>query len=879
MWPKLTNIESEIKNKIIEYSNNINASNLNAWIRVISGAEYEPYKGLILQSNTDFKLLSAIGQGDSIYGNSQSSGAIGKDWEGKTVQTTDSRFLRPSPIVTSFNVKEGKDQISREATIQLTAYSLEQMEILHECLMQPGYSLYIEWGWNTPDSYTQLTPIELQNLAKYASDRNLNWQNLSKIRTNSNGTYDSFLGFIVGGSISNSGENFNITVTLRGTPSLPTYLQSHRNLNKIDTNGKVINTDKSIKGYSEADLLNESAPLTRKFGQLFNDLPDFRKTETVKKLVETVNVSENQFINFDKKISKEIASNYDLGFFARIIGDNTTIDVRDIGEIQRELLYSENRYIRMDLATDIINAIGSEDYYNIGGKRVNFKIDISNCIIGGFPFMFSTNPDKLIIPTTVPDFFQYFLQKNDVIQKSEGVLNTGTDVSPRIPDPALQEFLINSQLNEFGLKEREGYCGYLKYLFVNFDVFLNKIQQSNKNIREIYIDILNEISSAANSFWNFQIVEGEFTKTSTNFPIGVAAPSAKTLPVTNNPLISNETNTSINKTIQSKNNLVSGDIIITVIDENWIGEYPFEFDKVTTFDHIGNKSPFLDASLEISIPSEMTGYIINKRLESTSQPDTKEVTVSPKSYFNSKRDLFLNARDELNQQTVEETKPTEKSEYEKLSEKADSKIDPSKTTIGNDGAILYRSTNGNIIKTINSKNETTWFDTKDLRDTNVDVRNLQKLQKEKDATLANETNTKVTSFLKQLDIIPKTRIDAVKQNLRNLIVESNIKKIKEIFSIYCFRDTEYFDKLKNEQFIKKYSKDAGNNISLSHPLPIKYSFTILGNSGIRRGDVFKINGIPTKYSMSGIFQVTEIEHSLEGMVWKSTITGDYRQIQ
>ena len=59
----------------------------------------------------------------------------------------------------------------------------------------------------------------------------------------------------------------------------------------------------------------------------------------------------------------------------------------------------------------------------------------------------------------------------------------------------------------------------------------------------------------------------------------------------------------------------------------------------------------------------------------------------------------------------------------------------------------------------------------------------------------------------------------------------------------------------------------------------KYSFTILGNSGIRRGDVFNIYGIPEKYRTNGIFQVTEIEHSMTNMRWETTVTGEYRQIQ
>jgi hypothetical protein len=79
--------------------------------------------------------------------------------------------------------------------------------------------------------------------------------------------------------------------------------------------------------------------------------------------------------------------------------------------------------------------------------------------------------------------------------------------------------------------------------------------------------------------------------------------------------------------------------------------------------------------------------------------------------------------------------------------------------------------------------------------------------------------------------------------------------------------------------MKNYYIGEVKSGSLTQPLPIKYSFTILGNSGIRRGDTFKIDGIPRKYAEKGVFQVTGIEHSLSGMRWETTVEGLYRQIE
>ena len=93
------------------------------------------------------------------------------------------------------------------------------------------------------------------------------------------------------------------------------------------------------------------------------------------------------------------------------------------------------------------------------------------------------------------------------------------------------------------------------------------------------------------------------------------------------------------------------------------------------------------------------------------------------------------------------------------------------------------------------------------------------------------------------------------------------------FRFYTFRDTNLFNIIKNNSLLGQ------NPGKLSHPLPIKYTFTILGTSGIRRGDMFNIVGIPEKYKKYGLFQVNSVEHSIEGMRWETTIEGLYRQTQ
>jgi hypothetical protein len=85
----------------------------------------------------------------------------------------------------------------------------------------------------------------------------------------------------------------------------------------------------------------------------------------------------------------------------------------------------------------------------------------------------------------------------------------------------------------------------------------------------------------------------------------------------------------------------------------------------------------------------------------------------------------------------------------------------------------------------------------------------------------------------------------------------------------AFSDSNVFSALKN-------GHDEINEKNTSSPLmPINFTFKVHGVSGIRRGDMFKVNGIPSMYN-NGFFQVLSVKHSLQGMEWTTEVTGGYR---
>jgi hypothetical protein len=869
MWPNLTNIQPNIANKIKSYGDSMEASKLNAWIRVFSGAKVGNNNGLIMQSNVNRKLFRAVGETSAtIYGDLQSSGVLGVDWGNRAVETGIGRILRPSPVITGFNVKEGKDQISRQATLEIKAFSLEQMEKIQSFFLEPGYSLYIEWGWNTRSGLSGFTPAtgSAGAIVKTIADKSLSWTNLSKTRTNSNGEFDCFLGFIVGGNVSGDSENFNVSVNLRGAPSLPTYMQSYQGTSRIDADGKIAENRKVYQLFGNTESESET-PSLRRFGKMFNDLPSFRQTTDVESL--KTEAANNQFINFDEVIKKQVT----LAVADRVWNSDeieVTLTASD-GKtsekvpITKEDLFSDKRYIRMDLAVKILNKIGVIDRYTIGDKEVTFQIDIDNTVIGSFPFQYSTKADKLIIPGQIPDFFQYYLQSSQIKQLEGGVLEVdGIPKPPRFAADGLEFFRRTGDLipptnednkpKEGYFKEKEGYYGYLKYLFVNFDMFKEKIEQKNKNVREIFLDILNEMSSAVNSFWNFQIVEGQF-KENPDIRPGVFG-------------------------TQYNTPKKDGDIILTVIDENFIGQNPSQ-EEAVYFEHVGVGSVFLDANIDISIPAEMTNQIVMTRLGGSANPDEALTSTNKKSFFETAGDLFTTAVSATAAVTNQVTSSAEtqalqastgfasKQEEYDLYVKAAADLRAQRDKLGSVRTQAEVDNFNDLTKAIKKFNQEAKRVKREL-----DVEAKEKIKEE----LATKSST-LTAFLKKLTVVPNSKIgdlETLKLAKADLNTEEELQidKLKAKFNIYTFDDTEYLDLLKRAAFGNKTG--TGN---LSHPLPIKYSFKILGNSGIRRGDTFNIKGIPTKYAKHGLFQVTQIEHSLDGNQWFTNITGDYRQIQ
>ena len=891
----LTQINDTIHKKI-RGRNNSSLSNLSTFIRVFSGAN----DGLIIESNPDWKLFNAAGVNTdaSVYGSySDGSGTIGVTWANKTpIQATAGAPAKPRPVITLFNVKEGQDQISKEANLNITAFSIEQLELIQQYFMEPGYSLFVEWGWNTPDGVKGLiSDKNVGTIQAQVGNNALTDSALQDTRIASRGDYDCFFGFITGGEVTSEGNFFNVNIQMRGVPSLPAFLQSHHSLYTYTKENGPLNS-KTFPLYGPTELENKSTLVSldddtniqpvkdKRFKNMFNNLPTIKQTKEVSELIYTCKWYD--FIGFDLDVIKKLEEEFQVtwlektAYFFGAIDNPKEALVSEFG-VPVERFVSNQQYIRFGLAVDILNANAKMVKYTINGKELKSYIDTKDTKIGAFPFIFSTKKENLLIPGKLPDFTKIIVNTQG-IDYSE--LTSGGGVDLRIPRAGNKGFISFVQTGDIGFptKDKEGkpapaasntfkeiseHYGLLENLYINFDFFKNAITASNKNIREILNDLLNGMSAAVNGFWNFQIIE----------------------------------------TVGD-----DGLLSIKVFDEHWVGQQKTAENKL--FHHSGMDSVFLDASLNIKIPAEMMNQIINRRFNIASQPEQAIINVNKDrkadTFFAQGGDLFLDVR-------IGDTKPTQsgtevpnktydpntnwlskdaglsdmvkagnqaaaekKTDIETKANQAESLKIIRKEIINRGDAITtnYYDSAGTIVATKNQVigKGVTWTG-KEVEKAKV----FEELTNSKDVVdeLDKRIQARQTSFNKNLDkmdfLIRPNKSYEIEPKKTSVFKDG---KLDESFGVYCYDNSIYFDKLKNDAFSNYLKKDSGKGL-LSPLLPITYKFKILGSSGLRRWDCFVVTGIPKKYLSNGIWQITEIEHGLSGMQWVTEVTANYRQIQ
>ena len=162
LFPLLANIEDAVASKMTSRAGkNDVASGMTSWIRVASAANDE---GFVMES------LPPSDSFNDRYGfnKNNDSGRIGQTFAGKSisVDVTD-RKGRPSPIIEGLTIEFGAGGLTKKAKFNIKCFTLNQADKLSEYFIEPGYTVLVEWGWNTDASVNQKIDLSPCNMAKF----------------------------------------------------------------------------------------------------------------------------------------------------------------------------------------------------------------------------------------------------------------------------------------------------------------------------------------------------------------------------------------------------------------------------------------------------------------------------------------------------------------------------------------------------------------------------------------------------------------------------------------------------------------------------------------------------------------------------------------
>ena len=509
-FPNFSNVKGYIKSELDKRVDNPNyLSSLNTWIRAASGVG----SGLVLMSNPDYKLLSAAGGNASIYGNDSLSGVIGSTWTGSPVYASSGQGYRPSPTISSLQISEGAGGLSREASFSIKCYTEEQMQKTSEYFMEPGYTIFLEWGWNTVDAYKNWdSTLTVDNVAKYNS-----FNETTKRRETTKGHYDNYFGYITGGDISIDGDKWTINVKCKGYGELPSSYLS----NETGTHNKSLGSGKEFKPKDIGDLKDVGQV---RFMRMYNNLPSSKKVATVHELYTDPSVANPiNFLNFEDDIAEEINKHTD-GKWLGLKKDKGQFGDLVVKFPRGTKLVTEDRFIRFGTLMEIINR-SINTSMKIGNTLVPVKINTKNTPISAFKYMFSTDSSILFIPNTnTPKFSTKEIVDGKSIQDSikrgpngeisfaqANIQNNSVtfDGSQTVAFPNLNPLSYNPADGAEIVKKNKNEWGYLDDLYVNFEFVKSKLKDSNLLLKDVLYEILNGLSQAVNGLWNFQIVEKE----------------------------------------------------------------------------------------------------------------------------------------------------------------------------------------------------------------------------------------------------------------------------------------------------------------------------------------------------------------------------------
>jgi hypothetical protein len=826
-FPKYSNLYPELREVLDSRVQNTNnpislggVSGLSTWIRVISAAN----DGLVMQSIHKPDSYNISTEFEKRYGNDSKPGIIGYALDLSTpieIEGT-GRGLRPSPIITDFKIDEAQQGALKLISFNVRCFTMEQVDVVTKYFLEPGFHILTEWGWNVNDAYSQrvggggaITPCDI---AQYN-----NWPFLKEKRKNSKYQYDASLGIVTGGGVKfGDGETYDVEVKTSGVGQVAEYMQVQSSGNRTDI------VDENNPPSFEPEKIGESTPGVALFKQMYNGLPNTKKTARIKKWASGADSNgvswayEGNFVNFDEEIKDYLLKTLTKGATIRNkSGDKLEIPT-DVP------LFDEERFIRFELAVEIFNSfvmdLEPKETECSGIKSQLLKIDISNTAIKAFPHMWSTDKSVLYVPNTqAPNFglrqalvdsgneepvkFINFEELNNVefqanlhplveqapdderAEKNGSANDPATGQSRPVPfafpclydlDESILTYSCDDTVEP--LQERAGFWGWLKDLYINYHFFVECLSKSNMNSKDALFEMLNGMSSACNSIWDFQLREG---------------------PALNDP---------------------DGPTVLCVEDVTFRGYIPEEtVENIATYQARGVKSPFTSISWDMSIPGALQSSVMIKKMSNNKVDGSGD---TPHALYGGVFSDPGEVEDKVGTILNKISAQGESDEPETLENQEEETPPANAKTFD-----LFANRAGVFSRIQNRKGK-------------IDiVNNLT------DKELTKKDNGNIESLLCVGTWDDKAALKSVE------LIDRGLKK-----GVNGEVDKEYTNRV--------------------NPIPglAKVQFSIQGLSGFKVGDMIQFEGIPLKYGPPSFYQVVKTSQSISGTSWSTAITCDFRLI-
>ena len=575
----------------------IGMSRRNAWIRVTSGVG----DGMVILSNPNLPLFNAAG---AIYGGigAQSRTSNTEETEtdseitnrnGEPIKFDEEvRKGRPRPIISGIDISEGNNGLSKKMELQITCFTLAQMVEIQKKFQEPGHSVFIEFGWNTAKGVEGL--VNLTDTDAIIKQKDL--EGVQKQRSSAEGHYDNFLGRITGGSISiEQGERFVVNTKLTGIGDLNAYIQNHKPPTEKEGDDK-------DGGESFWWVDGTSNDEKRQFQYFFNDLPAYNRTPKLKEMINDEFFTRPQnFVNFDEELREDMgdetvdtAINYN-GNKVSIPGNSPLI--------------GEERFVKLDVLFRAVFALkGSKSDKPLPTTENGLlkPIIFEKVPIRAHKRIFSTDKSKLLIPNKdMPDFGFASILKTGEPSNPLVATNDMSYYGVSFPSTTPYDGEIYNELETLNASD----WGYLEDLYVNYEFAKSIIESKTNDTYDVYIQILNGLSSAVNNFWNFEIES-----------VSMDVDGKK-----ENRLII------VDKSIACESKAIDAMELVLA----------------------GEQSIFLDASLDSSIPGAMLGSVVmGKASDGQKAGNPDATTTAPKTG----RGLFTNEPDWITGKLIEAAK-------------------------------------------------------------------------------------------------------------------------------------------------------------------------------------------------------------------------------